>query len=59
MNYTPKWDLPTIPDDKLIREYWRRRKAGVKLSVGRPPMPRCGKCGAILRKAHKCKDGKR
>ena len=54
MKYSPKWDLATIPDKALIQEYYRRRKEGVKLSVGRPPMPRCSKCGAVKREGHKC-----
>jgi hypothetical protein len=55
VKWTPKWDLSSIPDDKLIPEYYRRRKAGVKLSIGRRPLPRCAKCGAVKREGHKCK----
>lgn len=54
MNYSTKWDLTTIPAELLSREYWRRRATKQAAPMGRPKLPRCPKCGAVLRKDHKC-----
>lgn len=54
MKYSPKWDLSTIPSDKLSTEYWRRRATKQAAKMGRPPLPRCAKCGAVKREGHVC-----
>lgn len=51
MKYSPKWDLSTIPYDKLQAA---AKAAKAKRGPGRPPMPRCAKCGKVKREGHVC-----
>jgi hypothetical protein len=46
MKYSPKWDLSSIPYDLLQKA---AAEARAKRGPGRPPMPRCQKCGLVLR----------
>ena len=46
MNYTPHWNLSTIPEDALKSEWARRSVARRQKAVGPPkvlhPCPKCG-----------------
>lgn len=53
--YSERWDLTTIPDDKLKSEKARRNSAKRKTHSGgrngRPLKCECGKCETCLRRA--------
>ena len=58
--YTPKWDLTTIPIPALAEDvpYANLQEAAKMAKAargpGRPPLPRCPKCGAVKREGHRC-----
>jgi hypothetical protein len=60
MKYSPKWDLATIPVPALAEDvpYNNLQEAAIMAKKmrgpGRPKLPRCPKCDAILKGDHKC-----
>jgi hypothetical protein len=60
VKYSPKWDLATIPVPALAEDvpYENLQEAAKMAKVargpGRPKLPRCAKCGAILKEGHQC-----
>jgi|GEM_PF-4404545 len=56
MNYTPTWDLTTIPDADFNSEAGRRRslkanvpRGGTRAGAGRPRSCECGACAVCKR----------
>lgn len=60
MKYSQRWDLSSIPVVALAEDvpYNKLQEAAAMAKAargpGRPPLPRCPKCGGIKREGHKC-----